>query len=127
MTPQYIFDISVYRLPEDAYSSEWADYFAKNTHSNSLLPSMVRNAGGSNGECNLHSHLETECGGCWSLNEIIGYIRLYFLVSQVRGEYYEVNKKRVYRTGRKTLKYKFYKIASESTFLHPVTMRECLP
>jgi hypothetical protein len=35
-------------------------------------------------------HLEMRYGGPWNFNEIIGFIRLHFLGSQIRGEYFAV-------------------------------------
>ena len=57
--------------------------------------------------------LRQSYGGAWEYNEIIGYIRLYFFGTQVRGEYWGVNSKRVVRTRKKTLEYKTWKLAPE--------------
>ncbi len=40
-------------------------------------------------------------GGMWEYNEIIGYIKLYILGSQIRGEYYSVNAKKIVKTRKK--------------------------
>jgi hypothetical protein len=65
--------------------------------------------------------LQRSYGGCWLYNEIIGYIRLHFLGSQVRGEYFGVNKKRIVRTRTKTFEYLSWKLAPEINIPHPYT------
>ena len=52
-------------------------------------------------------------GGMWRYNEIIGYIRLHFLGTQIRGEYYAVRAKRIVRTRRKEFEYKTWNLAGE--------------
>jgi hypothetical protein len=58
-------------------------------------------------------HLSQVYGGSWRYNEIIGYIRLHFLGSQIRGEYFGVRSKRIVRTRKKVLEYKTWKLAVE--------------
>ena len=52
-------------------------------------------------------------GGAWLYNEIIGYIRLHFLETQVRGEYYAIRRQRIVKTRRKTLEFRTWKLAPE--------------
>lgn len=56
-------------------------------------------------------------GGAWRFNEIIGYIRLHFLGTQVRGEYYSVRRKRIRKTRRKQFEYLTCKLAPEREFI----------
>ena len=46
-------------------------------------------------------------------NEVIGYIRLHFFGSQIRGDYFGVIADRIVRTRRKTFKYRTHKLAPE--------------
>ncbi len=52
-------------------------------------------------------------GGMWKYNEIIGYISLYVLGTQIRGEYYAVDSRRVVKTRKKIFKLKSLKLADE--------------
>ena len=45
--------------------------------------------------CNMQEHYYQKYGP-WYFNEIIGYLRLHFLGSQVRGEYFGSKKKKLY-------------------------------
>lgn len=65
-------------------------------------------------------------GGCWEFNEIIGYIRLHFLGSQVRGEYFSVNKKRIVRTRTKQFEFMTWKLAPEVEIEPPYGTAEIL-
>jgi len=56
-------------------------------------------------------------GGAWEFNESIGYIRLYFFGTQIRGEYWGVNSKRIVRTRKKTFEFKTRKLATEINIL----------
>jgi hypothetical protein len=52
-------------------------------------------------------------------NEIVGYIRLHFLGSQVRGEYIGVRKKRIVRTRTKIVEFHTWKPAPEVEISRP--------
>ena len=67
----------------------------------------------------LRSHLEKSYGGAWNYNEIIGYIRLHILGTQIRGEYFAVNKKRILRTRNRQLEFKTWKLAPEVEIQDP--------
>ncbi len=61
----------------------------------------------------IRGHFEKAYGGGWRYNEIIGYIGLHFLGSQVRAEYYGVNRRRIVRTRTRQLEYRTWKLAPE--------------
>lgn len=64
--------------------------------------------------------------GPWEFNEIVGYVRLHFLGSQVRGEYYAVRRKRLVRTRTKTMVYQTHKLAPEREIRRGATNEEIL-
>jgi uncharacterized protein Usg len=66
----------------------------------------------------LKNHLINRYGGAWNFNEIKGYIRLHFLETQIRGEYWGVNAKRIIRTRKKIFEFKDWKLAPEIE-IHP--------
>lgn len=70
------------------------------------------------------NHLHKIWGGCWEYNEIIGFIDLHFLGSQVRGEYFEDNKKRHVKSRKKQFEYITHKIAPELNFDKNATNKE---
>jgi hypothetical protein len=116
MNPRYFFDLPVYRLPRERYYIERDEFVDK-----ALFPPkspgrehlLRRDRDNPHVNDDFRDHLERTYGGCWEFNEIIGYIRLHFLGSQVRGEYFAVSKKRIVRTRTKTFEYKTHKLAPE--------------
>ena len=124
MAYKYFFDLPVYRLDRETYYQQRAKHI-----DNVLFPpdspysESLRQREKDNPDSNIgiRDHLERSYGGCWEFNEIIGYIRLHFLGSQVRGEYFAVRKKRVARTRTKLLEYQTWKLAPEVDIGHPVT------
>lgn len=121
---RYFYDIPVYRLPEERYYRERDEYiddvlFPKDSpYSQSL---REREAADPNCNIAIRDHLQRSYGGCWRFNEIIGYIRLHFLSSQVRGEYFAVRKKHIVRTRTKILEYHMLKLAPEVEIPYPFT------
>lgn len=120
----FFYDIPVYRLPEEKY------YRERDVHINSILfpkdspfsESMrQKDAADPDHYSAARDHLQRSYGGCWLYNEIIGYIRLHFLGSQVRGEYFSVRKKRIIRTRTKTIEYISSKLAPEINIPRPFT------
>ena len=101
----YLFDVPVYRLSKDRYDREREAHIDK-----VLYPSH---------NVAFRDHLERSYGGCWRFNKVIGYIRLHFLGSQVRGEYYGINRKRIVRI----LEYHTWKLAPERNVPFPITSK----
>jgi hypothetical protein len=106
----FFFISPVYRLDEEKYyanlnkdfesvvSGAWDQEF-REKH-----PDMVQG---------WRNHHHTTYGGAWDFNEIVGYIKLYFLGTQVRGEYWSTIPKRKIRTRRKQFEYKTHKMYVE--------------
>lgn len=124
---RYFYDIPVYRLPDVRYYRERDEYiegliYPKDSPFNEAI--IAKEAADPN--CNIanRNHLQRSYGGCWQFNEIIGYIRLHFFGSQVRGEYFTVRKKRVVHTRTKTLEYHTWKLAPEADIPYPFTNQD---
>jgi hypothetical protein len=113
---KYFFDIPVYRLPEKRYYAERdADTDRKMYPRDDPLSEMKRNFYQRDRELRLTA-LELyrrEYGGIWRYNEIIGFIRLHFMGSQIRGEYFCIDAKRIVRTRRKIFEWRTHKLAPE--------------
>lgn len=124
MGVKYFFDVPVYRLERDKYYHERDAYidgvlFPKDSQYAEEL--RARDKADPQLNTVMRDHLERSYGGCWEFNEIIGYIRLHFLGSQVRGEYFGVSRKRIVRTRTKTVEYQTWKLAPEVDIPQPLT------
>ncbi len=124
MSTQYFFDVRVYRLPSERYYRERDEYVDSVLFPiDSPYTQSLREREAADPNCNvaIRDHLQRSYGGCWTFNEVIGQIRLHFLGSQVRGEYFAVRKKRIVRTRTKVLEFQGQKLAPEVEIPHPYT------
>lgn len=101
-----IFDIPVYRLSESQYEVE-----CKNIIKNNFNCSFKN----SNKVFDLETYYEKSIKyfDIWEYNEIIGYIKLYILGSQIRGEYIQHKSSRIRKTRTKSFIFKTHKLAAE--------------
>lgn len=99
----YFFDIPVYRLARNEYEARQEAY----------IQSMMLETENQDRKAMMRDLHWTFYGGSWQFNEIIGYIRLHFLGTQIRGEWWRVNAKRVARTRTKIFRYSGWKVVSE--------------
>lgn len=106
----YFFILPVYRTDEEKYyadlnkdferlvSGVWGQEF-RGSH-----PDIVQG---------FSNHHHKSYGGAWDFNEIVGYIKLYFLGTQVRGEYWSTIPRRKVKTRKKQFEYKTHKLYVE--------------
>jgi hypothetical protein len=112
----HFFDVPVYRLPEGQYYVERNRYverwlFGETEAEHEMKTDFYdRNP---DQAIKFRDHLERSYGGAWIFNEIVGYIRLYFLQNQILGELWMVNAKRLVRTRKKTFVWKTWKVVAE--------------
>ena len=116
MREKYFYDVHVYRLSRERYYNDMDEYIKKHMYSGSprhrkMMEDYYRKEPTQKNAA--EERLRQSYGGAWEYNEIIGYIRLYFFGTQIRGEYWGVNSKRIVRTRKKTLEYKTWKLATE--------------
>lgn len=110
------FDVPVYRVSEEKYYQDMRQHIDKvlfppeDPFSNTLRE-LDRTKPNENSF--IRSHLAEKYGGCWQFNEIVGYIRLFFLGNQVRGEYYVIGQKSTRRTRHKVFEQKLMKLAPD--------------
>jgi hypothetical protein len=107
----YFFDVPVYRLPEEQYYQDRTKFIENFMSGDAGLRQFYETH--RNEATRVNDHLATRFGGCWRFNEIVGHVRLHFLGSQIRGEYYGVRVRRFVRTRRKILEWQTHKLASE--------------
>lgn len=126
MTINYFFDLPVYRLTADAYYAARSEYidvlFRPGSPDEQHLRELDRN--NPRDKDWFRDYLGKSYGGCWEFNEIIGYIRLHFLGTQIRGEYFSVNKKHIVRTRTKRFEFMTWKLAPEVEIEPPLGTAE---
>ena len=94
------FDIPVYRRTQEEYEAEQKAFIQQQmSEGGEAFEKMCR--------CDpkqikfWKNHFWEIYGGCWRFNEIIGFIRLHFFFTQIRGEYWRVTAKKILRTRKK--------------------------
>lgn len=113
---RYFFDVPVYRLSEERYYRDMAQHiddvlFPPEDQLSNTLRELDRINPNENDA--LRGHIAKKYGGSWQFNEIVGYIRLFFLGFQVRGEYFTIGQKNICRTRRKIFELKSLNLAPE--------------
>lgn len=109
MILRYFFDLPVYRLSCEKYNQ------AMDNRVNSQLDPIRRFPGYEPPPATINSirQRQDDQYGSWQFNEVLGYIRLYFLGTQVRGEYYSAEKARNSLGRCKVFSFRDQKLASE--------------
>ena len=114
----YFFDIPVYRLSSDKYYKQLELFkeeslYGTNEESKKIKTEFyIRNP---ENKIWFEEDIFKKFGGAWQYNEIIGFIKLYSVGSQIRGEYFRVNSKIIKKTRRKTFEWVSDKLVPEIT------------
>jgi len=111
-----IMTLPVYRLSRDKYYKERAMYVEGvmyRGHKEHVEVKKKFHAKYPELKVQFEDYLNNKYGGCWDFNEIVGFINLHFLGSQIRGEYFSVKAKRITRTRKKIFEYSTFKLAPE--------------
>ncbi len=120
MNMNYFFDIPVYRLSSEKYYEELDTYKNKhlydgwNEEDKKLKKQFYEKY--PERKANFEEHFFKKFGGQWEFNEIIGYIKLYSVGTQIRGEYFQIDKKRIIKTRKKVFEWKCDKLVPEIAF-----------
>lgn len=128
MNMNYFFDIPIYRVSSEKYEEEL------DTNKNKLLydgwdkehKNLKKQFYEKYPEekANFEAHLFKKFGGQWEFNEIIGYIKLYSVGNQIRGEYFQIDKKRICKTRTKNFRWETDKLVPEINFYKENTNEE---
>ncbi|MCP4050264.1 MAG: hypothetical protein GY730_06120 [bacterium] len=96
----YFFELPIYRTNREKFDKEVNEYIDKEF---SKLNSCSKKLFEKNPTKKLtREHQDREAyGNIWEYNDIIGYIKLYFYGTQVRGEYWSVKALRIVKTKKK--------------------------
>jgi hypothetical protein len=100
------FDIPIYRVSKDEYAAEFDQYMNKLDNKEGPEAAALRKKLDQEDPESAEQRRDIfrdSFGGAWQFNEIIGYIRLDFLGSQVRGKLWMANVKRVVKTRKRQL------------------------
>jgi hypothetical protein len=112
----HFFELPVYRIAEKKYYKiKDDDIAAQISHLERRVPGYRVSE---SMQVNIDQHWH-ERYGPWRFNEIIGYIRLHFLGSQIRGEYFSAEKKRNPISRKKVFLYRTHKLAIELSLMPP--------
>lgn len=106
---KYFFDFPVYRLSEQDFQKEEDESLLKDYNQIHLKNGKVA----SKTSYEKFKEQSTKYRDTWLFNEIIGYIRLYIMGEEIRGEYYQHNTTRIKKTRTKHFKLVTLKLASE--------------
>ena len=108
---EIFFDVPVYRLSQEEYEAQQQAFFQK-SHADSglLIEGMYRRHPDIKEQWQRHYE---EIGGGWLFNEVIGYIRLFFYGTQIRGEYWRVKAKKLVKSRTKIFSLHELKVADE--------------
>lgn len=111
----FFFDVPVYRLGRESYYKQRKEKIDKDIRENFILGEFEKSFYERNPAQleTVRDHLAKSYGGCWEFNEIVGYIKLYFLGSQIRGEYFGVKAKKIMKSRTKNFEWKTFKLAPE--------------
>lgn len=113
---KYFFDVAVYRLSDQEYDIE------QKNHSKKLFEQMHTRIDGSkrNTLVTYEKYYEKSSiyHDMWRYNEIIGYIRLHSLGTQIRGEFFQHKSKRIVKTRKKSFIYITHKLVSETNIMN---------
>lgn len=111
---KYFFEIPVYRLSYEKYMDE----------EEQLLLQLYNNIHLKNGQVKSSIQYQefkenmNKYRDIWKYNEIIGYIRLYILGLEIRGEYYQHKTTRIRKTRTKHFEFITLKLVSEKSLAH---------
>lgn len=117
----YFHNLPVYRLERAAYYADQERRASAFVDSLGYSDAAVRKQLFE--QMKQHDH---DKHGPWDFNEIIGHVRLHFMGSQVRGEYFCNRKKRHTLTRTKVLLYSTHKLAPELDIRGEATNEEIL-
>lgn len=104
------YDLPVYRLPAEDYERRVDEFVESYINAESMRDFYERNPGQATA---ARDRWRRHYGGAWQYNEIIGFIRLHFLGTQIRGEWWSVNATRITKTRHKQFEWQTHKLVPE--------------
>jgi len=114
MSNLYFYDLPVYSVSYEQYNAMMDERLAAQIERLKIVPDYEPPAH----IVDSMSQRQFETFGPWRFNETIGYIRLHFLGSQVRGEYFSAEKQRNLLGRSRVFTYRTWKLAAEVEIHH---------
>jgi hypothetical protein len=110
----FFFDLPVYRLEKDKYYSQMDKWIKTKLGAtgNPIQEEIIKKY--PEEKIRIGDNYRKIYGGAWEYNEIIGFIRLHFWGTQIRGEYWQHKAIKMMRTRRKQYEYVTHKLAVEN-------------
>jgi len=103
---RYFFELSVYRVSESAYYSEFDRHLERFWDETERMHGRTRQELFPDDQRALIQEQQLrEFGGSWRYNQVVGWVRLFVLGSQIRGECWMVTAERLMRRGRREYRY----------------------
>ncbi len=107
------FDIPIYRVTRSKYESAQRSFIQREISADgdrNVQEMYRRNPAHKK---SMERHFGEIYGRCWRFNEIVGFVRLHFFFTQIRGEYWRVTAKRITRTRKKVFAHFAHKVTDE--------------
>jgi len=92
---QYLFEIPIYRIYSEQFSETFDSDLEK--HFNLLWPGRGRDEASNNLQQSVEESFWKNYGMPWRYNQTVGWLRIYRLGSQIRGELWFTNAKKLVR------------------------------
>lgn len=111
MRPYYFYDLPVYRLDREKYYNQLQKSIEQTLYENPLQQEFYEKY--PKEKMIMENLLRENYGGGWEYNEIIGYIRLHILGTQIRGEYWQHKAKKMVKSRKRQFQYVTHKLSPE--------------
>ena len=103
---RYFFELPIYRVSESVYSAEFHRHLARFWDETERMHGRAREEIFSDDQRALIQEQQwRNFGGPWRYNQVVGWVRLFVLGFQIRGEYWMVTSQRLTRRGRRDFRY----------------------
>jgi len=103
---RYLFELPIYRVSESSYCAEFGRHLERFWDDTERMHGRTRQELFSDDQRALIQEQQwREFGGPWRYNQVVGWVRLFVLGFQIRGECWMVTAQRLTRRGRREYRY----------------------
>ena len=101
---RFFFEIPIYRISHDRFNQEYDDALLRHWENFAQLSGYTRDNIPETSRLHVEQHFWETYGGPWHYNQVIGWVRLYILGLQVRGDLWRMVGKRYTRKSRNQIR-----------------------
>ena len=101
---RYFFEIPIYRISHERFNQKYDSALQRYWERLEELSGFKRDKFPETSRLNTEQHFWETYGGPWHYNQVIGWMRLHILGSQIRGELWWMVGKRFHRKSRNQIK-----------------------